>query len=619
MAKNPAFGSVSLVDFHRKERDPETQNRMLLEWLSDDEKRAQLFGLISDQGGSLVFPSRVGAREPCCVDDRQPRPPPQTGHRKVRLITSRAEIAEALRDGGKRYSSRPYGDLGGGNFTLAFDPSASAGGRNAQIEQWKALCHAFQYSEDQIARVALFGCESAAVLSLRGPDFDLAEFAEQAVLRFCQGLFGYALNDFRLLEAALRASYRALVYQVLGRHFTTDPLAIPKAKQLAGELLARTAQIIEAHATHDEDALKYCHRFASISDVDPVLKKLAGYAGVLNGEQRAVVALGAAVGTVGNVQAAVCIAVKALLSSTKARDLLARESRSQFSRLHGHWKALIAPVLNSNPPIAFLPRTQVVQGEAGDEFHDVLLALGGGTAELGASAEDLLIWGLPEPDGEPWNPPRKGLCPWRPPEDGKHACFGRPFAWPLIIEAVRYVLGLSDLAERLDPLDGRAIGLEKRWGFAVERYPMSHRRDRRVAQASLNVHMRVRQPLVENVARLREVIRSGAPLIEEVLLSSRHVHFAWFEFIEGDTVLVLHTVYDGDFTSYIEHFALRVGKLFDLLFESIEDPPPAPVDKYPSEFVSLIRRYDRHPAMGYFFSAYPDAEAAEIARLKGRP
>ena len=44
------------------------------------------------------------------------------------------------------------------------------------------------------------------------------------------------------------------------------------------------------------------------------------------------------------------------------------------------------------------------------------------------------------------------------------------------------------------------------------------------------------------------------------------MHFAWFELIEGDTVLVLHTVYDGTFSAYIQDFALRVGDLFDALF-----------------------------------------------------
>jgi hypothetical protein len=187
-------------------------------------------------------------------------------------------------------------------------------------------------------------------------------------------------------------------------------------------------------------------------------------------------------------------------------------------------------------------------------------------------------------------------------------------AWPLIVETVRYVMRLPGLAERLDPLDATPIGLERRWGFACERYPLTHRRDRRVAQGSLNVAMKIKAPVKENADRLRVVISSGAPRIDELLREARHVHFAWFEFVEHDSVLVLHTVYDGDFAAYIQHFALRAGDLFDKLFECIEDPPPMPVAKFPDEFVAHIQRYNRPPAMGYFFSAYPRTETARIMR-----
>ena len=173
---------------------------------------------------------------------------------------------------------------------------------------------------------------------------------------------------------------------------------------------------------------------------------------------------------------------------------------------------------------------------------------------------------------------------------------------------------LPGLAERLDPEDASVIGLKKRWGFACESYPLTHQRDRRVAQSSLNVAMRLKSPVRDNADRVRAVIRSGAPRIEEALRGSRHVHFAWFELIESDSVLVLHTVYDGPFWAYIQHFALKVGDLFDELFSCIENPPPTPVEKFPNEFVAHIQRYNRPPAVGYFFSAYPGSDVARILR-----
>ena len=108
---------------------------------------------------------------------------------------------------------------------------------------------------------------------------------------------------------------------------------------------------------------------------------------------------------------------------------------------------------------------------------------------------------------------------------------------------------LPGLAERLDAQDASVMGLKKTWGFICESYPLVYRRERRVAQATLNVAMRLKAPIGDNANRVREVIRTGAPRIEEALRESRHVHFAWFELIEADTVLVLHTVYDGPFTA----------------------------------------------------------------------
>jgi hypothetical protein len=260
------------------------------------------------------------------------------------------------------------------------------------------------------------------------------------------------------------------------------------------------------------------------------------------------------------------------------------------------WVALLAGALRANPPIAYLPRISVdAQGRKTGEF---LLALGGGTAQFTGTGDDPLVWGLPG--------------------QAAHWCAGQALAWPLIAEIVRTVLALPHLAQALDPADATVKGLKKRHGFASESYPLTYRRDRRRAQWCLNVAMRIKAPLRENADQLRQVIRAGAPRIERVLRESRHVHFAWFELIESDTVLVLHTVYDGPFDAYVQHFALRAGDLFDALFSCIEDPPPMPVDKFPHEFAAHLRRYDRAPALGYFFSAYPTREAARIVRDEAR-
>jgi hypothetical protein len=586
------------------EGNDDVRNRQILRLLKDDRGRRRMHALGKGTGGYLEFPSRDSG-ERAGNDDDGPlalRPPPALGYRQgVTIVTERAVIEKILADDGQKYSSRVYGELGGGNFMLSLDPGANAGSKEAHRAQRKAFFDCFPHSRnvDVIAQLADAACEAASIGSLRPNDFDLAVFAEQAALRFCQKLMGYALKDHALLETALRAGYAGLVYQVLGRHFTTDPTALPLAKAEMGKLLKRTSELIDAYADGDEDAdaLKGTKDRYLPGDFVQVLRKMAVHGGNLNGEQRAVIAIGAALGTVGNVQAAVCIAVKAFFADRglyqKVR-LLARspqELKPGCTQQFPAWQALIVGPLRHNPPIPFLPRVKISKD---GPPRELLLALGAATDKSDSLQDDPLIWGLPG--------------------NANHWCAGQALAWPLIVEIVRHVMRLPGLAQRLDATDASVIGLTKRWGFACEKYPLSYQRDRRVAQSSLNIAMRLRSPVKDSADRVRQVIRAGAPRIEEALRESKHVHFAWFELIESDTVLVLHTVYDGPFEAYLQHFALRVGDLFDALFEHIENPPPTPVDKFPNEFVAHLQRFDRGPVNGFFFSAYPNQEVVHILR-----
>jgi hypothetical protein len=317
-----------------------------------------------------------------------------------------------------------------------------------------------------------------------------------------------------------------------------------------------------------------------------------------------VVVVGVMSGVVGNVQAAVCSALHEFFRNGLVERL--RDSTKPHKDL---WP-WIAEALRLHPPAAYLPRRVIAEfplpGGAklkpGDEcLLSIVAALrskGTAFANPPPAEADPLIFGLDA----------------GPSPHGLHSCIGNMLARPLITEIVRRVLLLRGLAEALDPEDGTVVGLERRWGFTCKRYPLTCRRDR---QHALNVSMRVKTPVAVHAEALKAVIRAGAPRIETALLESRHIHFAWFEFIENDHRLVLHTVYDGLFESYIEHFALAVGELFDKIFEHIEDAPPMPVNKYPGAFIDLIRRNDRPVAEGYFFSAYPAAETAQIRRVLG--
>jgi hypothetical protein len=86
MKKNLSEPSLETLD---EVGGQHARNRLLLEWLSDDDHRAKLYKLINDRGGCLGFPSRdTGQREADGLNLEAARPPPVTGHKTVSLVTA---------------------------------------------------------------------------------------------------------------------------------------------------------------------------------------------------------------------------------------------------------------------------------------------------------------------------------------------------------------------------------------------------------------------------------------------------------------------------------------------------------------------------------------------------
>jgi cytochrome P450 len=587
------------------------QNRQLFEWLSCDESRADLYGVVSKlHGGVLKFPSLVSA----AGDDEArlgftTKPVRDTQYHDAYLLSSSDAITRAMISQ-EEFSNSPYAALGDGTFMLALDNTSPA--KDRRDLQHAAAAKAFKLSREQISSLCRYACEAASSMSLSGNGFDLADFAEQAALRFSSALFGFTAADYPLLEDVARRGYRALNYQILGRHFVSEPLTLSDAQVSMARLLARTMQLLEEYAQSlggtpnaGDPPEDIEGAGGGVLHFTRVLEALARDDSDLTGEERAVLVIGSMVGIVGNVQASVCIAMQALF----ARQL--RDRGLALARTDGQGSALwplLAEGLRLNPPVAFLPRRTLKKVPLGPGIEQdalCILAIGGATRGSDSNFND--------PPTAPENPLIFGLDA---PAHARsiHWCIGRYLAIPLVETICADVLRLPSLAERLDADDGLPIGLDKQWGFRCLKYPLQHRRDLRFKQQSLNVVMRIKTPTAANAEALRRVIRYGAPRIERVLRESRHVHFAWFEFIEGDTRLVLHTVFDGDFNAYLQHFALVVGEVFDRLFQYIEDAPPAPVNDHPNEFVDTIRRFHRPPAEGFFFSAYPRTETAQVTR-----
>jgi cytochrome P450 len=593
-------------------------SRLLFKWLSDDKERGDLYRCLLDSGEPLMFQSRADAKLPPTA------PGESVFHQDVYLLTKRSHIEEAFKNSGD-FSNAPYQALGSGTFMLGLD-----GGDHKNQREFAEAYLAVNKRETAALSVVAF--KAAAVLPLKLRKFDVADLAEQAALRYVGFLFGYAQADHPVLEATMRMAYRGLNYQIIGRHFVSEPGAIQEAAAGMGALLKRTAYLIDLYreqagrAQQDEyktigDELRELQQWKDqrgdrpLESFVPVLRNIAAqkkYAAKYSGAELAVIVVGLIAGTVGNVQASTAIAISQFFSSQKTWDEALEAARKSWQQdadygANAELQAMIWEALRLNPPAAFLPRKTTKKLTLGTvdipKESVVMLAVGGATRDTAdepdkfkpaRNVQDEFIFG---------GPGKSGFV---------HQCVGKYLAMPLVTHIARQVIRLPGLAQSLDPRTAEPYGLEKLWGIICQSYPLEYTRDQLLTQSPLIVVMNVRTPVSLHAEELRKVIRYGAPRIEKRLRDSEHVHFAQFLFIEDDTKLVLFTIYDRDFDSYIEHFALKIGPLFDRIFEHIQNPPPRPVDEFPKEFVDAIRRHNARPAGDYFFSAYPKTDVSMI-------
>ncbi len=213
-------------------------------------------------------------------------------------------------------------------------------------------------------------------------------------------------------------------------------------------------------------------------------------------------------------------------------------------------------------------------------------------------------------------PPLATFLPTLPPQRAiyTHSCPGMMMAMHVISYTTRQLLVLPSLAQQINSDTGKPYGLEKRWGFQASWYPLSYQREQLLVQTPLQTVLPIRAPVDFHSQELRKVIGYGAPFIEKVLADSKMVHFASFMFIENDSKLVLFTMYDGDFDTYIGHFAKEFGHLFDRFFSHVSISPPMPIQEHPFEFVQYLKQFLNPPVEGYYFSAYPEAPTHKITQ-----
>lgn len=392
----------------------------------------------------------------------------------------------------------------------------------------------------------------------------------------------------------------------------------------------------------------------------PLMQLMAKDCSGFSTTEKAIMVTGLVSGTITNLRAAVCIAIDQFFrlpiadlatirtaasnAYQESRDALwnTKQSPPGPSEL---FRAYVEEALRVNPPPPFVPRRaakDIVLTTGGQKISKnslMVIAVGGGSwgttqhtaaqttachfsrFDMGAKAS---VSEVPMTERNKNSP---AACPFSkafggPPEtldpvskraEYLHSCIGKDMAMYSIAYTVRQILMLPGLTQSLDDKTGVAKGLTKRAGFICEAYPLEYEREKLLRQSPLQTVLQVKNPVPEHAAALRQVLQFGAPFIEKVIRDARHVHFASFLFLDNDSKLVLFTAYDGDFDAYIGHFAHEFGPLFDRFFSHIENGPPSPIAEHAFEFVQFLRRFQQPAVGGLFFSAYPEAQADQIA------
>jgi cytochrome P450 len=443
---------------------------------------------------------------------------------------------------------------------------------------------------------------------------------------------------------------------------------------LPGVQLTRLEQDEKEEIDEDQERLEKYKFFRSSSnpnehslkapDFLPILQRIASNATLVTAAkpdafgttEKALIAACLMGGSVTNIQNSICLSIAEIFKSdpevlikirAEAIDERACYADAFFDEAGSRIVDVIKEALRMNPPVVYVPRRtnrlfNLATGltpvtVAKDTL--VLVALGGATGRGQVDGADNSVDSKIRFDlsnatrHNEKKSAEAGECPFAKAFGGApkaeikkadgskramytHSCPGMAMAMNVIAYSVRQLLVLPSLAQRINPdtQPRKAFGLEKRWGVQSISYPLSYQREQLLVQTPLLTILPIKTPVDFHSQALRQVIANGAPFIEKVLQDSKMVHFATFLFLEHDSQLALFTMYDGDFDTYIGHFAKEFGHLFDRFFSHVAVTPKMPIREHPFEFVQYLKQFQKMPAEGYYFSAYPETGTDKIAK-----
>jgi hypothetical protein len=335
-------------------------------------------------------------------------------------------------------------------------------------------------------------------------------------------LFGFRDEAHPYLRNVMFGAYTRLVFQIVGRHFRVgfgpSPQQFAEAEDAIKTLKAEIRTAAEKHIKRPG------HRSRPSS---------SGWCRLWRRrhEELIVVALGMIAGTVGNVCAAVSIAIDDSSWNASTVHHFVDAARKAARTGKPLWKAHRRSAASRSPPAPFLARSST-------------------GARTGF---DLRMSEVTSSPKEPTSCSRSGSpritssfsvgseqCGYL------HRCIGQHLAWPLILEIVQRCCCLPGLSQVIDPISGKPKKLKSARGAICQPTRSQFQLARRLNKQPLSSGLadtRSRSP--RNARKLLRASWRPVPRWSKRRSDKRkHVHSAYFMLVEGGTHLSMMTV-DG--------------------------------------------------------------------------